>query len=260
MSSFSPLQRGDRLPTVGVIQLLLNRAGGSLRVDGSFGPRTQAAVLDFQHQRRLPPTGMIDALTWNRLFHADKPILIDLIDVFDERIYQKQAQEMESTGSSPIYMGGMSNGLAQMAEKLRGASQIMLLRIVGHGASGVQAISMGVGGWVETVGSKEVRHFYPHQTTSMSASNVATLPPSLRGIFGSWGNLELHGCHVAQGPQGREFVRKLADVVGVPVTAGKGTQRSGLRFLGSTFTAAPDGRTLEEWCAGLPQFTPVSVP
>jgi peptidoglycan hydrolase-like protein with peptidoglycan-binding domain len=260
MSSFSPLQRGDRLPTIGVIQLLLNRAGSSLRVDGAFGARTHAAVVDFQRQRRLPPTGSIDKLTWDRLFHADKPVIIDVIDVFDESIYQKQAQEMVSAGGSPIYIGGMSNGLAQMGQPLRGASEILLLRIVGHGAAGVQAISMGRGGWVEMVGRHKVPHFYPHETTSISNSNVATLPASLKGIFGPWGNLELHGCHVAQGPKGREFIRALARVVGVPVTAGKGTQKSGMRFLGATFTAIPGDRTLEEWCGALPQFTPMSVP
>ena len=34
----------------------------------------------------------------------------------------------------------------------------------------------------------------------------------------------------------------------------------GMRFLGPTVTAAPRGRTLAQWCAELPPFTPMSVP
>ena len=259
MSSYSMLQRGDRLPTVGVMQLLLNRAGNSLDVDGAFGRHTLDAVLAFQQQRGLPPTGKIGPRTWSALVQDDDLPLIDLIDVFHERIYEIQAQEIVNSGGSPIYMGGMSNGLAQMEEELRGASQILLLRIIGHGASGVQAISMGKGGWVERVGRRNIPHMYPHETTSLNNSNAAAIPSSLGGIFGPWGSLELHGCHVAQGVKGQEFVQKLADILGVPVTAGTGTQRSGLRFLGTTFTAVPYRRTLEQWCAELPQFTPICV-
>lgn len=260
MSSYSMLRLGDRLPTVGVIQLLLNRAGGSLDVDGVFGRHTQAAVISFQNDRRLPPTGAIDKLTWDRLFHQDKLPVIDVVDVFDESIYKKQAQEMVAAGGAPIFIGGMSNGIEQLGEQLSGASQILLLRIVGHGASGGQAISMGLGGWIEQVGGRPVRHLYPHETASINIRNVDTLPSSMVGIFGPWGSLELHGCHVAQGATGHEFVRKLADLLGVPVTAGTGTQRSGMHFLGGTFTAVPHGRSLAQWCACLPEFRAISVP
>jgi hypothetical protein len=271
MSSYSILKRGDRLPTVGVLQLLLNRAGNSLKVDGVFGPRTQAAMTGFQRKRKLPHTGATDKQTWDRLFHEDRLPLIDLVDVFHDSyngrenppnigLYEAQAREIVNSGGSPIYLGGMSNGLVQMGEQLRGASQILLLRIVGHGGPGVQAISMGKGGWIEPVGRRDVRHLFPHQTTSINMGNIMMLPPSLRGIFGPWGSLELHGCHVAQGIKGRDFVRKLADTVGVPVTAGTGSQESGMRFLGPTYTAVPGEGTLERWCAGLPQFTPITVP
>ena len=35
---------GERSPRVALIQILLNRAGNRLRVDGMFGPKTRAAV------------------------------------------------------------------------------------------------------------------------------------------------------------------------------------------------------------------------
>jgi peptidoglycan hydrolase-like protein with peptidoglycan-binding domain len=285
MSSFAALQQGDRLPTVGVIQLLLNRSGSSLKVDGTFGPRTRAAVLEFQRQRGLAwdrGGGTVNKRTWDRLFHSDKLPLIDFVDVFDSVLIEKQAPKIVEAGGSPLYMGGMSNGLSQMSGMLTGAREILLLRLWGHGGPGVQAISMGRGGWAEDTGQRDVSgmkpskdptgvlsgpvgrhtvyHLYPHETTSMNSGSLAAVQLSLRGIFGPWGSLELHGCHVAHGPKGHEFVQKLAYLLDVPVTAGIGTQHPGMRFLGPTVTAAPRGRTLAQWCAELPPFTPMSVP
>ncbi len=48
MSEFVWLRQGDKLPAIAVAQLLLNRTGESLRVDGIFGTRTAQAVKKFQ--------------------------------------------------------------------------------------------------------------------------------------------------------------------------------------------------------------------
>lgn len=40
---------------------------GGLSVDGSFGPRTLAAVKAFQKEKGLPVTGVVDAATWKAL-------------------------------------------------------------------------------------------------------------------------------------------------------------------------------------------------
>ena len=52
--SYPHMKRGDILPTVGGLQLLLNRQGEKLGVDGIFGPKTQGAVERFQAARTLP--------------------------------------------------------------------------------------------------------------------------------------------------------------------------------------------------------------
>src|SRR5436305_4972931 len=58
-----PLQRGMRGAVVRAVQSSLRLAGYRLPVNGSFGPVTERAVRRFQHDRRLPVTGLVDART-----------------------------------------------------------------------------------------------------------------------------------------------------------------------------------------------------
>lgn len=53
--------------TVRSLQYLLNAHGARLAVDGAFGPRTKAAVIAFQHSRKLPANGVVRAGTWKAL-------------------------------------------------------------------------------------------------------------------------------------------------------------------------------------------------
>lgn len=50
------------------LQNLLNKHGYALKVDGSFGPKTKAAVTDFQTRTGLPVNGLASRQTMNRLF------------------------------------------------------------------------------------------------------------------------------------------------------------------------------------------------
>ncbi len=60
------LTLGSTGPNVKLIQSLLRRIGYDPGpVDGSFGPRTRQAVIDFQRDNGLTPDGIIGPLTWN---------------------------------------------------------------------------------------------------------------------------------------------------------------------------------------------------
>ncbi len=61
------VRRGDFGPRVVKIQFLLNQHGIHVKVDGKFGPRTQAAVRLFQKRSGLFPDGIVGPLTWGRL-------------------------------------------------------------------------------------------------------------------------------------------------------------------------------------------------
>jgi peptidoglycan hydrolase-like protein with peptidoglycan-binding domain len=63
-----PLTRqGDQDHPVRTLQYLLRARGHSVAVDGIFGPRTDAAVRDFQRQKGLAVDGIVGPNTWSAL-------------------------------------------------------------------------------------------------------------------------------------------------------------------------------------------------
>jgi peptidoglycan hydrolase-like protein with peptidoglycan-binding domain len=65
------VSRGARGQEVRAIQRLLNRTGHRLRVDGVFGPRTQAAVRAWQAETGLARDGVVGHGTWFTLMWPD---------------------------------------------------------------------------------------------------------------------------------------------------------------------------------------------
>jgi hypothetical protein len=69
MTSSPTLRQGSRTDAVRDLQTLLNASGASppLRVDGAFGPITDAAVRDFQRRMGLTVNGIVETETWRTL-------------------------------------------------------------------------------------------------------------------------------------------------------------------------------------------------
>ena len=61
------LHMGSRGAEVVRLQLALREQGYLLRPDGRFGPMTREAVVTFQSTHHLPPTGEVDAASWDAL-------------------------------------------------------------------------------------------------------------------------------------------------------------------------------------------------
>ena len=59
--------------TVKKLQEMLNQNGYSLDVDGSFGPKTDAAVRDYQKKNNLAVDGIVGTNTWGALTKANTP-------------------------------------------------------------------------------------------------------------------------------------------------------------------------------------------
>jgi peptidoglycan hydrolase-like protein with peptidoglycan-binding domain len=289
MASFIELRRGDRLPTVAVLQLLLNRTGAALRVDGIFGPNTEKALANFRRQRGLGGTGTVDKRSWEVLAGSEDLPIIDCIDVFDPSLFLEDAQWMRDAGASPMLIGGMSNGLVQAITMIRNAaincgSKVFLLRFIGHGGPGVQDLTGGPGGWDEYIKGKKRWHPLPayeansgggktvktrdHVYQLQASRTSATVAMSkLSGLFSCYGSIELHGCNVGYGSHGHALLKLSADAAGVPVSASalpgkKGYQyaySSDFRFDSATFTAFPGRQDFPLWCAGLTDFAPMST-
>ena len=61
------LRKGDHGEVVKILQFCLNLKGYSLEEDGSFGNRTEAAVIDFQKKYNIKNLGVVGVVTWNKL-------------------------------------------------------------------------------------------------------------------------------------------------------------------------------------------------
>ena len=256
MPNYTLLRRGDKLPSVGVLQKLLNRGGANLRADGDFGSKTETAVRNFQRQRLLTQDGVVGQDTWPRVSaNAELPI-VDCIDIFDPDLMNLEMRDIQNAGGNPIVIGGASNGVEQMVQMIAtaGRRNVFLLRFHGHGAPGVAGFSFGRGG-----------AGFGHRA-DIDPANISVLAPilaRLRPVFGPYGCVQFMHCSTGRGPSGRAVLKTIAEALGVPVSAGVLDQLGGglhtFEFEGPTFTAVPGGRSLAQWAQALPEFVGMSV-
>ena len=254
------IRQGDKLPAVGVLQKLLNaRVASSLTPDGDFGPRTKAAVQEFQRTHTpLVPDGAVGINTWPRIKYLENNLnIVDCVDVFDPDLYALETQDIRRSGGNPLLMGGASNGVEQAITNILTsvpANSVFILRFHGHGAPGVAGVSDGHG-------SIPGEHL-----SSIHAGNWTTIEPHvrrLRTIFGPYGCIQFMHCETGNGPQGRDILQKVAIATDVPATGGIRTQYGGglrtFRFEGPTYTAFPSG-DLQSWSRARPEFPGMTVP
>ena len=254
MAEFVWLRRGDRLPAVAVAQVLLNRTGAGLTVDGDFGSRTHRAVWNFQRTHHgLAVDGVIGQNTWPRLVHQERLQIIDCIDVFDPSLMSMEARDLRASGGRPVLIGGMSNGIEQAVSDIGAAAvgnNVFLVRFHGHGAPGAAGVSDGHG-------DIESNSTFRNDPASQRAL------AKLRGIFGPYGCIQFMHCNTAQGPQGANFLRMVAGATGVPASAGvrtlyAGSLRKTVRFEGPTRTFCPGRADLRSWGRSLPAMAGMS--
>ena len=70
--TFPTLRKGSKGEYVKTLQNLLNQHGASLKVDGDFGPKTDAAVRAYQKENGLT-VGVVGPQTWGSLFADEEP-------------------------------------------------------------------------------------------------------------------------------------------------------------------------------------------
>lgn len=244
-----PNQRG---PRVALIQILLNRAGSELKVDGIFGPKTRTAVVDFQRSQTIGHDGAVGPTTWWKLPLGDNTKVVDVVDIADPGIGAAVVKEQQKAGGKPIQLGLMCGGVEQMVNDVvrRAGTQqkVALLRITGHGNLG-RWFTVSVGDVVDLkpadykVWSTEYHSYIDWSHIDELADELSTLSD----YFAPYGMMEHGGCSLGGKLETRKLMHRLADLWDVPVSAGVGIQHSVLNFDGQVFTAYPGNGTLESW-------------
>lgn len=262
------------MPTVAVLQKLLNVNGASISVDGIFGSDTVHAVQRYQTQHNIQPTtGRVGITTWTSLASCHNLRIVDCVDVFDESLYDWEATDLRAIGSDPILIGGMCNGIEAAVDAIVSRAttrNLFLLRFHGHGSPGAAGISDGHGEIPRTCTSTSCTDAVPISeeentaATLLSLARLRSVWERLRGVFSPYGSVQFMHCSTGRGITGRRFLEAFADIVEVPVTAAREVQYGGeldtFRFEGSVRTAFPNGGSLMSWSQALPDFMPVCRP
>lgn len=248
------VESGERSARVVALQILLNRSAAvvpKLVTDGEFGDRTRTAVDLYRdaEMRQSGPAGVADPALWRFMLDRARLAVMDSVDVTDPMLLDRTVPEL-TRWTSPVTLGAMSNGVHELVTKVKERVQdqgsLLMLRLHGHGKSGIVAVSHGSR---RIMGDK----INPFEAQSVIAHDIVpVLEPQLRRLaplFCDFGFVELHSCHVAEGVEGQGFVRKLAEILGVPVRAAYTTQseRAVFTLTGPTLSGLPGGRSLREW-------------
>ena len=108
------LRNGDRLPTVAVLQSYLNQQPSTrplLALDGAFGPKTRAAVRQFQAAARLTPTGVVDWEVWKRVVGSEWQI----VDWVDHSTPASETDDLKPYAQTLLESFGMSRGVSDLS-------------------------------------------------------------------------------------------------------------------------------------------------
>lgn len=143
----------------------------------------------------------------------------DIIDMTDSNLGNNRIQGLNnlSVVSEQLQFYGMSNGVAQMVADIKnalGGEQIDVLRIWGHGGPGLQNVTAGASGDSANA-----------DFSGLTAENYASVGlDGLSGLFSADGSIELRGCSVGAGDEGKALLTGVASLLNVNVYAGDVTQ------------------------------------
>ena len=152
---------------------------------------------------------------------------IDL-DVIDGLGTDGFVQESRRTFPHAIRASSVSQMVIAIIDRL-GPNQLRRLRIIGHGAPGLQGVADSHNTWE------------PNRLIRVIGRELQnpTILSMLAASFGPRGFAELHGCEVARGYPGKLLLADLSALWRVPVRGGVNDQTNRPGFEGRYHTAAP---------------------
>ena len=140
------LRNGDRLPTVAVLQSYLNQQPSTrplLALDGAFGPKTRAAVRQFQAAARLTPNGVVDWEVWKRVVGSEWQI----VDWVDHSTPASETDDLKPYAQTLLESFGMSRGARRSSRASRRPAARARSCSSGFTATGVP----GIWAWPEAL-------------------------------------------------------------------------------------------------------------
>ncbi len=117
-----PYRRGDTGNQIKLIQEWLSLNGSHVKVDGDFGPASEAAVRQFQTQQGLPVSGIADAATFERLIAPMKAALAPIA--------------AQGRGLGPLVVAYAQQHLAQHPREIGGQNRGPWVRLYMDGKEG----------------------------------------------------------------------------------------------------------------------------
>ncbi|MCH5186837.1 MAG: peptidoglycan-binding protein [Oscillospiraceae bacterium] len=129
------LARGSTGAAVRKLQTRLNELGYSLEVDGSFGPSTLDAVLDFQAKNGLDADGSVGPRTWEKLLGSDAVSVDSSTSSGSSDEKKGKSEEDEKPKKKDI-----TSVVIKSVNGTSGARRYSGLRDISTGASGVELL------------------------------------------------------------------------------------------------------------------------
>jgi putative peptidoglycan binding protein len=247
------LEKHDKGPVVAFAQQALRswselflKESKQTKVDGIYGSKTSKLVQHVQKHYKLTEDGVLGPKTWARLQDYGDGEVVDFVDHGDDLLV-RLSSELFKFGSAPITsfhrQDAMSLLISALRKKTASGKKIGLLRIYGHGSSGKQGMSIGIGGEYRyeggridfgrlyagrpfIVGGRKKGHSYDCRggvalslRHTQCKNNTIKFLQQLRPCMSKLGSVELHGCHIAKGIAGRRLVATCALSSGVPFRA-----------------------------------------
>jgi hypothetical protein len=152
---------------------------------------------------------------------------IDLVDV----AFASERLAFEGQHKNMVKAGSVAIGIDQVLGLLN-TSKLHRLRIHGHGMPGVQI--MGAGKTDKPPRDQVISYSHKH-----GLRGGAQLQ-RLRGHFSKYGLIELHGCNVANGHNGKELLWLISNLLQVSVRAATGYQGTNpMHFYNSVYEIKP---------------------
>jgi hypothetical protein len=163
--------------------------------------------------------------------------VVDVIDMWDRRLAQSVINQLtrHEPGTTiiqaPALLGSLSYVVEQVLKHTTDRS-LNVLRFWGHGEAGMQNVSGARYGdrWAYG-GSIDINHF------DVAGHYLEELKPR---FYNAKSRIELRGCRVAAGGDGRRLMLAIAKSVGVRVLAGSDAQAD-LDWTNAVYQAEPDG-------------------